>query len=243
MDENKSGIPDLYIQRYHEFISLAAHDLDSPLRKLSVFVDKLSESIGRENAAADKYIKRINACVGEMRSLVSSFSELDSLAVSKGYVSCNISAIIQKVLNELKSALEEKHATISYSSLPVVQGNSEQYQLLFKKLLENSVKFAQPGVPLAIDICAEQTRDDENRCWHKIIIEDNGIGFADEDADRIFEPFGRLNGKSAYPGSGFGLTIARRIAENHGGKIFARGQEKMGSRFILMIPENPENIC
>jgi signal transduction histidine kinase len=237
-----------YKKRYDEFVSLAVHDLDSPLRKLGVFIEKLSDSLTPGSTDTSVYIKRINSCLQEMRSLVSSLSELDSIDSSKGYISCNIAAIVQDVLRDLAFVIKEKNATIEFTSLPVVLGDPEQYHLLFKKLLENSLKFSNPEVPLRINLYSEELKAGEqdeagsgkNSNCYRIIIQDNGIGFTQEDAGKIFEPFNRLHGKSAYPGNGLGLAIAKRIVENHKGRIFAEGDEYAGSRFILIIPQNPK---
>jgi signal transduction histidine kinase len=240
--------PSAHAQQFSEFVSLAVHDLDSPLRKLSVFIEKLSTIITKENNDAAFYIERINSCVVEMRSLVSSLAELDAMSPSKRYVSCNIAAIAQEVLNELTPIIKEKKATIRLSSLPLVQGIHDQYYLLFKKLLENSLTFGRPGTPVIIDLSAEKIENiemkkmglDKNKNWYRVTIQDNGIGFIPADANKIFEPFGRLHGKSAYPGPGLGLTIAKKIIENHQGRIFAEGVENNGSRFLLIIPEKPD---
>jgi signal transduction histidine kinase len=235
-----------YEKRFNEFVSLAVHDLDSPLRKLGVFIEKLTDSITNGNDTAI-YINRINACLAEMRSLISSLAELDAVVHSKRYVSCNMAAIVQDVLKELEQVINDKNATISCSTLPLVQGIHDQYHLLFKKLLENSLKFTKNGAAVSVYISAEKIGEsemkkmklEENKSWHRIIISDNGIGFSQEDAEKIFEPFARLHGKSAFPGQGLGLTIARKIIENHKGRIFAEGDENGGSRFLLVIPENP----
>jgi signal transduction histidine kinase len=170
------------------------------------------------------------------------------MSPSKRYVSCNIAAIAQEVLNELTPIIKEKKATIRLSSLPLVQGIHDQYYLLFKKLLENSLTFGRPGTPVIIDLSAEKIENiemkkmglDKNKNWYRVTIQDNGIGFIPADANKIFEPFGRLHGKSAYPGPGLGLTIAKKIIENHQGRIFAEGVENNGSRFLLIIPEKPD---
>jgi len=232
-------------ERLNEIIALATHDLDSPLRKLGTFIKRLEETIPPGNVDADAYMKRINACLEEMRAIVSSLIELEAVSGSNGYVSCNMAAVVNKVKQDLREKMEEKKATIRLSSLPELPFDKEQCYLLYRKLIENSLKFAKPGKPLEISIDGEKLGTEELKArglnsnnGYRVIVEDNGIGFDEEDAEQIFEPFQRLHGKSAYPGSGLGLTIVKRIVENHQGKIFAEGKGNAGSRFILLIPEN-----
>ena len=129
--------------------------------------------------------------------------------------------------------------------LPVVKGNYVQYQQLFKNLLENAIKFSRKDVPPEVCISCEAMKRDEkfffnlplNKEYYKIEISDNGIGFNQVNAEKIFEPFVRLHPKSEYEGSGLGLSICKKIADNHDGIIYAEGEENKGSRFTLILPE------
>jgi signal transduction histidine kinase len=118
---------------------------------------------------------------------------------------------------------------------------------LFKNLIENAAKFRKREGKAAINIRSEELAKDEQshlklpagERYYKITVEDNGIGFDQQWAQKIFEPFVRLHGKSEFPGNGLGLAISKRIAENHKGIIYAESQKDIGSRFIVILPQTP----
>jgi signal transduction histidine kinase len=153
---------------------------------------------------------------------------------------------VQEALQELPAAIKEKQAVIATLTLPVIEGNRDQFRLLFKNLLENSIKFSKKDRAPQINIdsailTAEEKREldlDDNLPYYRIEIDDNGIGFKTENAQKIFHPFVRLHGKSQFPGNGIGLAICRKIMEIHHGIIYAEGRENEGSRFILILPES-----
>ena len=129
--------------------------------------------------------------------------------------------------------------------LPVLKGSYVQFQQLFKNLLENAIKFSKKDIPPQIRITSELTAKDENfffnlpsnKKYYKIEFGDNGIGFNQVNAEKIFEPFVRLHSKSEYEGSGLGLSICKKIVDNHDGIIYAEGEENKGARFTLIFPE------
>jgi len=233
-----------YQKDYAEFIELAAHDLDAPLRKLSVLIDRMVMRIDPVSDIGD-YNTRIQACLSDMRSMI------DSLSVLAGFSSmvtkndtCEIEKIITKTTNDLQKQ-EQNKITITSSSLPVLQGDSEQYELLFKNLLANAIRFHKKDILPIIEIRSESLSTEEikrfnlgeHKVYFRITIKDNGIGFRQDYSDIIFNPFVRLNGKSEYPGNGIGLSICKKIVENHHGIIYAEGDENSGARFVLILPQ------
>jgi len=127
--------------------------------------------------------------------------------------------------------------------LPTIEGSSILLYQLFYNLIFNSLKFAKEGTPPEIRITSEKvvapgsgtSADDE---YVLIKIDDNGIGFSNADAERIFKPFSRLNSKDKYEGTGLGLALCKKIVERHGGTIEARGGEGIGSTFLVTLPKN-----
>jgi light-regulated signal transduction histidine kinase (bacteriophytochrome) len=239
---------ELYNKEYTEFIDLATHDLDAPLRKLTTLFEMMTSKF--PNVAGDeevqRYIHRIGACINDMRSLIDDLSKLSRMTVDENkYTSCDLSLIIKEVRAELHKLINEKKVIISVSTLPVLEGQPEQYHQLFKLLIENAIKFNQFSVTPEIQIESSILSPDEKaaldlpaeRQYHKIEIADNGIGFRQEYAEKIFQPFVRLHGKARYPGSGISLAICKKIVDNHQGLIYAEGQEEKGARFILALPE------
>jgi signal transduction histidine kinase len=240
--------PDHFEKDYTDFVDLAIHELDTPLRKLSVFVNRLTGKFDTVTSDQDLqvYIKRIDSCVSDMRCLIDDLSLLAKVRTSKlNYTSCRINDIVKEVLEELHVPIHAKKITVTVSSLPVLDGDEMQYRRLFKNLIENAIRFGKDDIKPEISIHSSVLNTQEinkpglhgNTKYHKIEIADNGIGFKNEYAEKIFRPFVRLHGKSRFPGSGIGLAICRKVAENHHGIIYAEGRENGGARFILILPE------
>jgi len=242
MDEIKT-----HKEQVSDFVEAAAHDLHAPLRKLSVLVDRVFTKHADEfSEDAKQYIMRIDTCIEEMRSLIDGLAEL---AKADGRViemtDCDLNDVVRQAKDILSEEIMEKQATIEVNTLPVVQGNCVQLGQLFKNLLENAIKFNYRDSSPDICVRSEAIERDEkmfyklplNKKYHKIEIIDKGIGFDQVNAEKIFEPFVRLHSKSEYEGNGLGLSICKRIADNHHGIIYAEGDENKGSRFTLILPE------
>jgi signal transduction histidine kinase len=242
MDEIKT-----YNEQVSDFVEAAAHDLHAPLRKLSILIDRVFTKHAEQfSADAKEYVTRINTCVEEMRSLIDGLTELARAdAQTFAFVDCDLNSNVQQTLEMMNEEIQEKRAVIEINPLPVVKGNPIQYRQLFKNLLENAIKFSRKDMSPEICISSEPVQKDEifffklplNKNYYKIEVSDNGIGFNQVNAERIFEPFVRLHSKSEYEGSGLGLTICKKIADNHHGIIYAEGVENGGSRFTLILPE------
>ncbi|HEX7904477.1 MAG TPA: HAMP domain-containing sensor histidine kinase [Chitinophagaceae bacterium] len=234
-------------QQYIEFIELAAHDLQAPLRKLSVLTERLTNKYAAPgNEDTQEYVQRINTCIGDMRNLIDGFSEFASLNTNiTEPVACDLDALIKRILHELGTEITEKDIRIEKTVLPVVDADKNQIYQLFKKIVENVFKFAKYHTPLTIHFQSHvltpeeklQHSLDTSRSYHKIEIEDNGIGFKQQYAEKIFHPLVRLNGKSGYPGIGLGLAMCEKIVSNHQGIIYGEGIENEGARFTIILPE------
>jgi len=236
-----------YENEYMDFVDLAAHELDAPLRKLTILTERLTTKF--ETATQDMdiqpYFERMQHCISDMRCLIDELSILGRVVSnSRQHTSCNMETIVQQALQSLiSSPLKKPNVTIL--SLPVIEGNAEQLSRLFRNLLENAIKFSKTDTTAEIYIQSSVLSADEKKYfrlqqekkYYKIEIADKGIGFKKEDAEKIFRPFVRLHGKSKFPGSGIGLAICKKIMENHSGIIYAEGSESEGSRFILILPE------
>lgn len=237
------------IDQFAEFIELAAHDLDSPLRKLSMLLERISSKYDNKTEKdTQSYFLRARASIADMRSLIENLALLGRLNnTSKKIVSCNLESIIQAVVKDMEGLPEEKKINIRPGSLPVVEGDISQYRQLFRSLLENAFKFSKKEISSEVEIFWGVATEKEKQLhrlhtgniYFKITISDNGIGFRQEQAEKIFQPLVRLNGKSEFPGSGIGLALSKKIVENHGGIIHAESEENIGARFILFLPLSP----
>jgi K+-sensing histidine kinase KdpD len=230
-----------YQKDYAEFIELAGHDLDAPLRKLSVLIERLVAKI-ETSSEIDTYIMRIQASVGDMRGMLDRLSTLASLTSGEmRREECDLNQIIRLVIGSLSA--EQRPRVQITGLLPTLQGDRMQYRQLFEQLISNALLFSNGNNERTVTISSTPVnaitspQPGDTQQYHKVIVEDNGIGFSPEYAEKIFKPFVRLHGKSEYPGHGMGLAICKRIVENHQGRIEAESNTGEGARFILILPQ------
>jgi signal transduction histidine kinase len=132
--------------------------------------------------------------------------------------------------------------------MPTIRGDKSQLEQVFLNLLSNALKFQADGVTPHIDVLFDVPSESELQditqsdeyTWSKISIKDNGIGFEQSFAEKIFAPFQRLHGRSEYKGTGIGLAVVRRIIERHNGQISAHSSPGEGATFTILIPNNSE---
>ena len=150
------------------------------------------------------------------------------------------------LIENQRQLVEEKNAKINASTLPTVKGHRRQLQQLFQNLIGNAIKYARPGTPPEVninyrmvdgaDFVNHVAAEKRNQPFHLIEVVDNGIGFDQADAEKIFKVFTRLHGNTQYKGTGVGLSIARKVVENHGGYIWAESNPGEGSTFKVLLP-------
>lgn len=225
----------------------SSHDLQEPLRKIQVFCNRLmwmKKEVMDEDTK--NTMERINAAASRMQDLIEELVNLTSLTkeMQKEHVSLNVP--FKSAMDDLSQKIDDKKAEIEYSGLPFVKGNSDQLKILFKALLDNSIKFSRPGVCPEISITYDMVTGEElmenfrrlsHDKYHRITISDNGIGFENKFAHKMFRIFQRLhNRESEYEGKGIGLAICQRIMTNHEGYILAYGHLEVGATFKLYFP-------
>ena len=231
-----------------QFASVAAHDLQEPLRKVQAFGDRLGSRYadGLDEKGLD-YISRMQDAAARMQVLISdllSFSRVSSNAAP--FVSVDLNALIRGVLSDLEVTIEECSAIIDVADLPKIEGDPRQLRQFFQNTIGNSLKYRRVDVAPVIKItgCIVQPASTQLKTRNEnpptsmceITISDNGIGFDDTYAEKIFGIFQRLHGRTQYDGTGIGLAICRKIAERHGGAISATGVLGQGSTFQLLLP-------
>ena len=229
-----------------QFAYIASHDLQEPLRKIRTFSDKL---VFKHQSEIDSEVKnvigRIDSSAKRMQELIQdmvNFTTLVTREDEKKLVDLN--NVVTEVLLEFMEVSRETHAVIKWDKLPEINGNESQLYLLFKSLFDNAFKFAKPGESPVIKLgykFLEPNHEEEDvpkgKSYHRLIMEDKGIGFNNEFAEKIFMIFQRLHTQqSGYRGKGIGLAIAQRIMTNHDGIIMARGMINDGATFIMYFP-------
>lgn len=224
-------------ENLQQFAHVASHDLKEPLRKIKTFVDRLEREEGAAlSDRARNYIYKINKSTDRMISMVEgvlSYSTVDSIGQASERVDLN--GVIANVEAELELLIHEKGASIHYDELPVVEGAPILIFQLFYNILNNALKFGKPETPLIISIKAMKgVSDDQSSVT--LCVQDNGIGFEQVYAEKIFDTFARLNPKDKYEGTGLGLSLCRKIVARHRGKIWAQGSKNNGAAFYIELP-------
>ena len=192
-----------------------------------------------------EYIARIKNAVTRMRLLIDSlllFSRTNR--VESMFEMADLNLLLDNAKIDLAQSIEQKGLSLTSASLPTVKVIPFQIQQLFANLISNSIKYSRAEVPLRINIECEKVNGKDlpaikhanNRRYYKLAVEDNGIGFEPQYADQIFTLFQRLHHDEEYEGTGIGLSICKKIAENHGGFISAEGRPGDGSTFYIYLP-------
>lgn len=231
-----------------EFAYVASHDMHEPLRKVHSFADRLkSKYLGSLDEEATGYLNRILAATQNARLMIDGLMEFSRLS-TKGcwFDKVNLNVLVTEVISDLELTIEETHAQIVVGSLPEIDAIRIQIKQLMTNIVSNALKFRKTDVTPVITIKSKKlTRQETDQLnldltsvYYKITIKDNGIGFEGEYAETIFQMFQRLNSKSEYPGSGIGLALCKKIAENHQGIIFAASNPGEGTVISVIIPSN-----
>ncbi|MDP3274729.1 MAG: PAS domain S-box protein [Deltaproteobacteria bacterium] len=208
------------------FASIASHDLQEPLRKIRTFVDRLRSKLGSSlEGEALGYFDRLDSAASRMQELIENILTYSRVTTkAKPFSKIDLNEVLRDVLRDLDLQIERAKGTVSVSPLPTVLADATQMQQLFQNLIVNALKFARPEIPATIRV---SWRDDE--LW----IEDDGVGFEQQYAERIFGIFQRLHGRLEYPGTGIGLAICRKVVERHGWTIAASGTPGVGATFRI----------
>lgn len=231
-----------------EFAYASSHDLKEPVRKILLFSDKLKQEL-KETLTSNQLtlFERMERAARRMTLLIDDL--LTYSHVSKGvchFENIDLNQKVQNVLEDLEAEIEEKKAVITVEKLPVIQGQRRQIQQLFQNLITNALKYCTPGVPPQISISACEmsskgisvafTTEPANKRYYWIKVRDKGIGFSQEDSEKIFNVFTRLHGNTEYKGTGIGLSIAQKVVQNHGGLIWAESAVGKGATFNVLFP-------
>ena len=219
-----------------EYASIASHDLQEPLRKILAFGERLSEAVaGSLSPVPRQHLDGMLKAASRMRVLIDDllrYSQVSSQPYRVVYT--DLGAVAREVVADLDAAVSDADAQIEIGPLPVLEADATQMRQLLHNLLSNAIKYRRADAPLLVRI--HSTPLDASH-W-LITVEDNGIGFQQQYAERIFRMFQRLHNRSAYAGTGIGLAICRAIVERHGGSISAAGGEGRGTTFAIVLPIN-----
>jgi len=228
------------------FAYLASHDLQEPLRKIQTFSNWILEKeYDNFSPKIKDYFNRIITSSKRMQNLITALLNYSRINTSEiAYVLTDLNLIVEEVKNDLNELIEENHVTVQTNPLPSLKIIPLQFNQLLSNIFINAIKYRKsdqnPLIKINSELVSNPTIDKQSapisgKFW-KIQIEDNGIGFEQQYENKIFELFQRLHGKSEYEGTGIGLAICKKIAQNHGGFINAVGKPGVGSQFNIYLP-------
>nr|WP_236675903.1 ATP-binding protein [Chryseolinea lacunae] len=218
-----------------QFAHVASHDLKEPVRKFKTFVNRLQEEFSQSIPERGKnYLDKMQQASARMLSMIDGVLRYSSLNESEQTITrVDLNDIIASIETDLEVVIQQKNATITREHLPTVDGAPVLIYQLFYNLINNSLKFSREHPVITI---TSQELVVEGKDYAAIVVADNGIGFDQQYADRIFNAFTRLNSKDTFEGTGLGLALCKKIVERHRGTIAAQGGENQGATFTICLP-------
>lgn len=215
------------------FAFMASHDMKEPLRKIVGFGGFLLEKSKDMSEESKGYAEKMQNSAKRMQSMIEDLLQFSTVA-TKGepFRSIDLNVVVQEVIEDLEDSISETNGIVCAEGLPTLEADPIQMHQLFQNLISNALKFHKKEQTPKIELVAKPVREDS---WD-INVSDNGIGLDAEQKEKIFQPFVRLHGHSAFAGSGIGLAICERIVARHNGKIKVCSSGEMGSTFQVTLP-------
>jgi PAS domain S-box-containing protein len=233
-------------QQLEQFAHVASHDMKEPIRKVAMFTDRLeSELEAVLTPAARTFIEKVKKASLRLTNMVEGVLNYSSIHATETKTELvNLYEVISQIESDLELVIQQKAATLMITNLPVITATPFLMHQLFYNLINNALKFSKAEVTPIITLSAQPYTGtwwkgyaiDGHKEYWEITLQDNGIGFSPESAEKIFTTFTRLHSKDQYEGTGLGLSLCRNIVEKHNGFIKAFGKEGEGAQFIMLFP-------
>ena len=221
-----------------QFAFVASHDLQEPLRKIQAFGDRLKMKCETTMAAdARDYLDRMQKASARMRTLIDDLLAFSRVIRSgEPFAQVDLAHIAREVVGDLELRLEKTGGRVELGELPTIEADATQMRQLLLNLIGNALKFQTPGTQPLVKVSGRNLTSGSGELFWEIKVEDNGIGFEEQYAEKIFAVFQRLHGRDEFEGTGIGLAVCRRITDRHGGHIVAKSQPGKGATFIITLP-------
>jgi signal transduction histidine kinase len=216
-----------------QFASIASHDLQEPLRKVQTFAAQLTANEAENlSPQGQDFLRRMSDAAGRMRALIDDLLIFSRVSTKgRAFTEVNLGDVIAQVLVDLEIGIAEAGAELIVGPMPTIEADPLQMRQLLQNLIGNALKFRRAGVSSEVRVSAHSEQH-----VAEITVADNGIGFDGQYATRIFRAFERLHGSRAYPGTGIGLALCRKIVERHHGTITATSRLDEGATFTVRLP-------
>lgn len=238
-EQNENLLSDLSRknQELNHFAFIASHDLQEPLRTVKNFISLYQEEYGEDVKEDGKiYFNFIDKAVDRMSKLISGLLHYSRIGSSKSFDQIDLNLVLKEVLANLSTLIDEKAAIVEVQNLPTIGAYKIETVQIFQNLIQNAIKFCrdQPIVSVGYEDSGDS---------HTFFVKDNGIGMSKKDLNRIFNMFARLNPESEFTGQGIGLAFCKKIAELHGGRIWAESSGGEGATFYFTYLKNPNHVA
>jgi len=220
-----------------QFAYVASHDLQEPLRMVSSYTQLLARRYAdRLDGDAKEFMAYVVDGAARMKQLIEDLLAYSRVGTrGRQFHDVAVEAPLRRAIANLRAAIEEASASVSFDALPTVPADESQLAQLFQNLIGNALKFRSPSVPRIHVSCSERERE-----W-EFSVADNGIGIEPQYFERIFMVFQRLHNKTEYPGTGIGLAICKKVVERHNGRIWVESVPDQGTTFHFTLPKQQEN--
>jgi light-regulated signal transduction histidine kinase (bacteriophytochrome) len=207
--------------------------LQEPVRKILSFGDLLNTSAGPAlEGNAREHLARMLSAAARMRTLISDLLLYSQVTTRvQPFARTDLARVAREVIADLETSIAESGGRVEVGELPVIDADALQMRQLLQNLLGNALKYRQKDTPPVVRL---RCSNGGQHCT--ITVTDNGIGFNEKYASKIFRMFVRLHGRAEYEGSGIGLAICRKIVERHGGTIVATSTAGQGATFTVTLP-------
>ncbi|MGZ3848926.1 MAG: PAS domain-containing sensor histidine kinase [Flavisolibacter sp.] len=229
-----------------QFAHVASHDLKEPLRKIKTYGSRLQEEYGALlPEKARTFLDKMDSAATRMSSMIDGVLGYSMLGATEQVTEpVDLNELMTQIEADLEVLIQQKNAKIHYRDLPLMEASGILMYQLFYNLINNSLKFSRSQVDPEIVLSSAPLTEEERRAhfllpgraYVSITVKDNGIGFEQQHADRIFKTFTRLNSRDRYEGTGLGLSLCQKIVQRHHGHIRAEGSPQQGSTFHIILP-------
>ncbi|HEY0741029.1 MAG TPA: PAS domain-containing protein [Chryseosolibacter sp.] len=231
-----------------QYAYVTSHDLKEPLRKIQTYSNIITTKYPKQiSQEVTEYLQKIESASLRMSGLIDDLLKYSRLSdANVMYDSVNLGIVVNNIVTEFEYTLKQKNIVVHMDKLPVLKGVPIQMHQLFQNLFSNAIKFSKPNRPNKIIIKSALLTDNEKSLHpaltsrgrhYKITFEDEGIGFSPQYSEQVFTIFQRLNNRNQFEGHGIGLALCRKIVSNHRGYISASGEENIGAKFTIILPE------
>jgi light-regulated signal transduction histidine kinase (bacteriophytochrome) len=226
------------------FNYISSHDLQEPVRKIRTFISIIEDEDFNKLSEKTKHnfqrIQQASTRIQELLHDLITYSHINK--PDKEFTDIDLNAIVEKAKLKFKQTIEETQTLITHPQLPVIRGIPYQLEQLFEQLISNSLKYKKQNVPVEIKIESRLLSKEElknqgpftSATYHEIIFRDNGVGFDQTYENKIFELFSRLHNDDN--GTGIGLTICKKVVQNHNGFIQVKSKINEGTAFYIYLP-------